>query len=372
MKSTVDVAIVGAGAAGIGMGFILKAIGVKRFVILEKDQIGASFRQWPKETRFITPSFYGNPYGYFDLNAVTPASSPAISCDMEHPSGPRYADYLTMIATKHQMPIIEQCSVEDVLPQAEGGFTLQTRQGQGHAKLLIWATGEYQFPELRPFPGAGHCLHYANVETWKTFACKDVCVIGGYESGVDAAINMVHVGCKVRLLIRKAAMSEDSFDPSLTLSPYSRERLKAAIKTGRLELVFSADITQVSRNNGWYRIQAKDGRIWLTETRPVLGTGFMGGGGARQIEKLFNWREKAVPQLSLTDESTITPGLFLIGPQVRHDPQVFCFIYKFRQRLAVVATEIAQRLGLVMPLSNDPYWMTFDETSGCCDYDCKC
>ncbi|BDG47721.1 NAD(P)-binding domain-containing protein [Parageobacillus sp. KH3-4] len=45
--------IVGAGPAGIGMGILLKQLGVENFGILERDRIGSSFRQWTKEMRFI-------------------------------------------------------------------------------------------------------------------------------------------------------------------------------------------------------------------------------------------------------------------------------------------------------------------------------
>ena len=51
-------------------------------------------------------------------------------------------------------------------------------------------------------------------------------------------------------------------------------------------------------------------------------------------------------KLTKCDESTICPGLFLCGPQVRQDDEIFCFVYKYRQRFAVVVNEIATRLGL--------------------------
>ncbi|MDE5074720.1 MAG: NAD(P)-binding domain-containing protein, partial [Trichodesmium sp. St5_bin2_1] len=51
------VVIVGAGAAGIGCGVVLKDLGIENFVILERHQVGASFSRWPAEMRFITPSF---------------------------------------------------------------------------------------------------------------------------------------------------------------------------------------------------------------------------------------------------------------------------------------------------------------------------
>ena len=47
----------------------------------------------------------------------------------------------------------------------------------------------------------------------------------------------------------------------------------------------------------------------------------------------------------MEDESTKTPGLFLVGPAVRHGELSFCFVYKFRQRFGVVADAIARQLG---------------------------
>ena len=51
------------------------------------------------------------------------------------------------------------------------------------------------------------------------------------------------------------------------------------------------------------------------------------------------------PLLNALDESTTTPGLFLVGPAVRHGDLSFCFFYKFRQRFGVVADAIAKGLG---------------------------
>lgn len=52
------------------------------------------------------------------------------------------------------------------------------------------------------------------------------------------------------------------------------------------------------------------------------------------------------PLLTEDDESTKVPGVFLVGPQVQHDSLVFCFVYKFRQRFAVVANAICQGIGI--------------------------
>ena len=51
-------------------------------------------------------------------------------------------------------------------------------------------------------------------------------------------------------------------------------------------------------------------------------------------------------RLTKCDESTLFPGLFLSGPQVRQGDQILCFVYKYRQRFAIIMNEIATRLGL--------------------------
>ncbi|MEO1022188.1 MAG: NAD(P)-binding domain-containing protein, partial [Bacteroidota bacterium] len=84
-----DVIIVGAGPAGLGTGILLQKLGID-FVILERDSVGSSFKKWPKETRFISPSFTGNFFKMPDLNAITPDTSPAYTLLKEHPTGEDY------------------------------------------------------------------------------------------------------------------------------------------------------------------------------------------------------------------------------------------------------------------------------------------
>lgn len=346
MEHPMDAVIVGAGPAGIGMALTLDKLPGIRCCILESDRIGESFRRWPQQTRLITPSFHSNPFGLADLNAVNEPSSPAIYTGAEHPSGEQYANYLGFMAQAHQLPVVSGCKVQQVQALSDGGFHLVTEKGPLDTRFLIWATGEYQFPDLQPFPGASLCPHYAQVASWADFDAPACTVIGGYESGVDAAFHLVQLGKQVRLLVRKSTWDPDgSYDPSLSLSPYSRERLYQAVDSGRLEIVFGVNVVKVVHGSaGNWRIRAADGRHWECAQPPILGTGFLKGGGARQIADLWEWNEQGRILLSDADESTRTPGLFLVGPQVRHDHRIYCFIYKFRQRFASVASQIAQRL----------------------------
>lgn len=373
----IDVAIVGAGPAGLGVALMLARLPGIRLVVLEAGEVGESFRRWPEQTRFITPSFHSNPFGLADLNAISEASSPAIFSGTEHPSGQQYADYLSLVAEGHGLPVISQCRVERVdaeVEASEPGFVLHSTQGTLRSRFLIWATGEFQFPDLEPFPGSRWCHHYVQVPDWRTLQGTQHTVIGGYESGVDAAIQLVRLGHAVHLLTRTSSWdAQASPDPSLSLSPFTRERLHAALDTGRLEISLGVNVVEVSGDTaGGFRIRTEDGRYWDTPEAPVLGTGFLRGGGARQIGQLWDWNKAGQIMLTEADESTRTPGLFLVGPQVRHDQRIYCFIYKFRQRFEVVARQIALRMKVdAAPLQQGAgAWGPFGNAD-CCE-GCEC
>jgi putative flavoprotein involved in K+ transport len=364
-----DVVIVGAGAAGVGMGVALQELGIDHFTLLERHEVGASFLRWPREMRFISPSFPSNGFGLLDLNAVALNTSPAYSLHEEHPTGQDYAQYLKAVATHFALPVQEGIEVYAVHP-LDGGFRLFTSAGQVQTRFLIWAAGEFQYPNTDPFAGAEYGIHSATVRSWRALAGEEFTIIGGYESGIDAAANLVELGKRVWVLDDTAPWALSSPDPSVTLSPFTQERLRRAQATGRLELI-AGGVEQVRRENGHYVLQGLAGEQWLSPTPPILATGF--AGSLSLIGDLFEWhRERHYVLLTAQDESTKTPGLFLVGPSVRHGSLILCFIYKFRQRFAVVAQAIGERMGLDTTVLERYRPQMFLDDLTCCDDTCAC
>ncbi|KAA3648839.1 MAG: monooxygenase [Chloroflexi bacterium] len=338
-----DVIIVGAGPAGIGMGLVLQKLGIERFTILERDEVGSTFKRWPKEMRFITPSFTSNAFGLPDLNAVDPSTSPGFTLRIEHPSGEEYAEYLQRVVKHFDASVEERVEVEAVQVEQDG-FLLETSDGQMRSQFLIWATGEFQYPYTTPFAGAELCRHSSTISSWTEIEEDDTLIIGGYESGIDGAVNLAQDGRNVRVIDIANRWQMSHPDPSIGISPYTLRRLEAVFHEERIELI-QARVTEVKANGEGYEVLGSEGESWHSEAAPILATGF--GGGVNQIRELFEWHEGGYPIVSEeADESTDTPGLFLVGPQVRHGNAILCFIYKFRQRFAVVGREIGQRMGL--------------------------
>ena len=367
-----DIVVVGAGAAGVGFGATLRDLGIGNFAILERSAIGASFLRWPREMRFITPSFNSTQFGMLDLNAVCLDTSPAYSIGVEHPTGQEYAGYLRGVAKHFDLPI---ATGVDVLSVAKNPrlkrFRLRTSRGDIRARFVVWAAGEMQYPRTNGIHGAELCLHSSRVTSWNDLRGDERCIIGGSESGVDAAVGLAAAGRRAVVFDGGEPWKKKSSDPSELLSPFTKARLNSAMDSGRVTLRGGCTVIGVRRKENGYKLAPDDGEVVDCAEKPILASGFVGS--ASLVRSLFDWRDDNFPLLTENDESTVTRGLFLVGPQVRQDEIIFCFIYKFRQRFAVVANQIARRLRV----STEPleeyrrYGMYLDDLS-CCQDECAC
>ena len=365
------VAIVGAGPAGLGVARVLRDLAIPDVWVLERGQIGQRFLDWPAETRLLTPSFPGNVFGVTDLNAISFDSSPGWSLRNEHPSGPAYAKYLEYAADAFGLNV--QCGVDVAqIDPVDAGFVVQTNRGAFKADFVIWACGHFGEPAEGALPGSELGRHYATVKTWQDIPEEHVYVIGGYESGIDAAIGLAQQGKNVTVLDRGAPWLDGDKDPSRSLSPYTQQRLDASRRTLSITLIPDVDIVGLEKEGAGVHILGGDGRSWLADGLPILATGF--GTGTSRVSDWFDYSAEGAPILTAQDESTAMPGLFLVGPEVSHQGHLFCFIYKFRQRFAVVARSIAARMGVdTGPL--EVYYdnnMFLDDLTCCDDDKCLC
>lgn len=376
------VIVVGAGPAGIGIATLLKHCSID-CIVLERGRIGESMLRWPAETRFISPSFTGNFFGVPDLNAITPDSSPAYGLQTEHPTGVQYCRYLNDVATTVKLDVRTNTEVLDVTgfephpaPKAptEGAphthdhahahddhhhhhdhthcehhdptnveeidldkiptITVNTSRGLFTCKFFVWAGGEFQFPKTIPNTvRAG--ASYADMPVGKHV------LIGGNESGMDAALNLIRCGSEVTILDERSPWAQRVSDSSYGLSPATLDNLREIQKSGRATFV-AERATEISD-----KIVTTATRTWNLEHPAIDCTGF----DIKQsvAGKLFDFNDNDAPVLRMQDESSRFKNVFFTGPWVHHGKTVFCFVYKYRQRWAVVVRAILNRMGLADP-----------------------
>lgn len=365
-----DVIVIGAGPAGLGVGIVLQKLGIN-YTILEKHSVGSSFKKWPKETRFISPSFTGNFFKMPDLNAISPDSSPAFSLLTEHPSGSEYALYLEGISEFYKLQIKTAIDVKDV-QRKKDFFTINTSEGEYKSTFVIWAAGEYQYPRKESFDGSDLCAHYAEISSFSDLKGEDRIIIGAYESGFDSAVNLVKLGKKVTLLDGAEFLELVNSDSSYSLSPFTRDRVKEVIND--IEYHKKTRVKEVTFSEGTYTVTTTDNKTFTSKHKPINCTGF--SSSLSLVEELFDF-DDGYPLLNDFDESTKTKNLFLVGPQVKHSNALFCFIYKYRQRFAIVAERIAEggnvsdeTLQEVLQEYKDNNFYLKDLS--CCDNECTC
>jgi thioredoxin reductase len=365
-KRKYSVIIIGAGAAGLGMAVFLKKSGFDDFVIIEKSTMGSSFSNWPKYTRFISPSFTGNFFNAVDLNAISPDTSPAFTLKTEHPTGEEYLEYLQVVAKHFKLPICENTEVTSV-EKKEGMFHIESSQGMWEAPFVVWAGGEFQNPKNHGFAGASHCIHSSQIDS---FPEEEYVIIGGFESGMELSAHLLEQKKRVVVIDAEDPWSIEGSDSSLSLAPATLDRLRPFFSGDSLRLISDSRVSTVEQFPEGYKITLSDGKEMMSQTKPILATGFYPL--SKIVQEHFESNEDGV-LVTEEDESTKIPGLFLVGPGVRHKGAIFCFIYKFRQRFPIVGGAILERLHQ-NPSALKEYKEAnmYLEDLSCCTDECSC
>jgi len=343
MRTNPDVLIVGAGPAGLGCGAALKRCGIDNVLIMDKSNVGASFEAWPRQMQMLTPSVHGNASGTMDLNAITPCTSPAEHLGIRHPTGVQYSFYLKAIAHRYELRFLhaEARSIQ----RSRDGFLVDSSRGLLTPRFIIWAAGEFGLPDTRGIAGAAFCLHSSKVCDWSVLQGEKFTIVGGSESGIDAAIQLVWLGKEVHLLSRGEPWAKHSSNAGSTLSSYTREELKHCIcdAPGSLRFHKHTDIAQVAQVPGGYELTAVNGYRFHSATPPILATGFRSS--MECVREHFEWEDGHALLDESTDESTLAPGLFYSGPSLMRSGEALSFIHQFRSRFGIIARTIAERMG---------------------------
>ncbi|REJ06413.1 portal protein [Microbacterium bovistercoris] len=185
--TTLDLAIIGAGAAGLHAAALARDRGIAFEVYDDHPRVGDSWRERYRSLRLFTPRRW--------------AKLPGMALDIgvfEYPTGAQLADYLERYAEAFDLPVRTSTRVSRVTAEA-GRFRLAFSDSREVvADQVIVAAGAHHRPitpafaaELDPVIRQLHSLDYQGEED---FADGPVLVVGAANSGTDVALEAVRSG----------------------------------------------------------------------------------------------------------------------------------------------------------------------------------
>ena len=186
MVNQIDVAVVGAGQAGLSSAYFLRRAGLD-LVVLDADAGpgGAWQHRWDSLRFGAVHRLY--PLPGMDLPPVDP-DRPASEVVAEY-----YADY----ERRFELPVLRPVRVLAAHDNGDERLRLDTDAGSWSARALVNATGTWRKPFWPRYPGmgtfAGRQLHTADYRAAQEFAGARVVVVGGGASAVQllAEISLV-------------------------------------------------------------------------------------------------------------------------------------------------------------------------------------
>lgn len=193
----VEVAVIGAGPAGLAAGRELLDAGVEH-VVLERDRVGQTWRDRWDEFRLVTPNWA--------------TQLPGRCYDGPDPDGfmPRdeVVEYLERCADDLGAAVREGVAVDSLAARSGGGLTLRTSTGDMHADAVVVATGTYRRPH-RPsaaaaLPSGLLQLDVTDYRNEGQLPPGAVLVVGSGQSGCQLAEELHDAGREVVVACGKA------------------------------------------------------------------------------------------------------------------------------------------------------------------------
>lgn len=193
-SDTLDVVVIGAGQAGLALGYHL-ARQRRRFVVVDgAGALGQSWRDRWDSLRLFSPAEYDGLPGM-----AFPAAPDS------YPTKDQVADYLTAYADRFHLPVLLGHQVTGLTREPGAPFTVHTGQGPLRARQVVVATGAFQRPHVPEVAGRFsadlvqvHSAHYRNPGQLPD---GPVLVVGAGNSGLQIAEELASSSRPVHLAV---------------------------------------------------------------------------------------------------------------------------------------------------------------------------
>ena len=230
----VDLIIIGAGPAGLSAAEAAQQHGLD-YLVIEKGTIANTIRQYPVgRTMFSTPNEVEMHEGTLKPVREKPTREEMLS---------HYIHFVLNLGLR----INTGETVIDVTGNINDGFVVKTDRSEYKAARVLFAIGAMDIPRRLNVPGEElPKVHHLFVEPY-AYVRKEALVVGGGNSGAEAALFLSEEGARTTLAIWREDW--ENRDPKAgAMKHWVRTPLEAEIEAGRLKVILYKHVDEISEH----------------------------------------------------------------------------------------------------------------------------
>ncbi len=220
-QSGLDVAIIGAGPAGLGAALTAKANGL-RYVVLEQYDLGGSVLHYPRKKVVLTSPVEIPLYGKLKATEI---------------SKEELLQLFKTLVDKFGLHIRTQQLVREVT-KSNSSFHIRTDSVSYEAAKVIFALGRRGTPKKLGVPGEELSKVYYKLIEAESYTNQHILVVGGGDSAIEAAVGLARQkGNTVTLSYRR--------DAFVRLKEKNETHIHEMMKSRKVRVIFESEVSEI-------------------------------------------------------------------------------------------------------------------------------
>jgi thioredoxin reductase (NADPH) len=318
--------IIGAGPAGLATGLAARRAGLD-CVLLDRATVVSAIEKYP-----LGMTFFSTPEK-LEIGGV-----PFVTAT-DKPSRREGLIYYRRVAEMFGLDVRVREEVTGLRQEADGTFTVTVRRPHDtvtyRARAVVVATGYYDQPNRLGVPGEElpHVSHYFTEghRHWR----QKVVIVGGGNSGVDAALESWRAGAEVTMVLRGAELH-----PSV--KAWVLPDIHNRIKEGSIKVRWQSHVRAITPTH--VDVVHADGHVErIPADQVLLLTGYRPDMRLLREAGVPIHEETGVPRHDEATMATPVPGLYIAGVLAGGDDDNRLFIENTRHHGELIVKAIMAR-----------------------------
>lgn len=321
-----DAIIVGGGPCGLSAAIELQKIG-KNPLVIEKGNVVHSIYRYPTHQTFFSTS-----------EKLAIGDVPFIIEGRKPKRNQALAYYREVVKLK-EVRVNAYERVEKVEKQIDGSFHVYTIKQDGTKELyntgyVVIATGYYDSPNYMNVPGEEKKKVFHYFKEAHPYFDKDVVVIGGKNSAIDAALELEKAGARVTVLYRGSEYSS-------SIKPWVLPEFESLVRNELVKMEFNATIKEIRDHEVVY---VKNGEDVVIENDYVFAmTGYHPDHSFIQSIGVIEDQGTGRPHFNPETMETNVENLFIAGVIAAGNEANEIFIENGRFHGGLIANKIVEK-----------------------------